>query len=634
MQPTYQILSDYSHLFPAAENRDLVREKIFETGKVLPGTLDMIRKAYQLGVSQTKNLADHLRDPDFVQSCFNIYHFVTSNIRYTKDTPGQEEIRLPARSYADRFTGVDCEDYAILIGGLLTNMGFEPRFEVVGFLPRPIYGHIFCVAYHDGQSIPIDTTPYMDGLGPVVPFATRPKSITHTMEIRLLAGLAPETENYTPNSARRIMGLAGVSMVTPLTQMAMDEQTEAIGRFQNNLMNEETPKRFRKARLQVMLNGLPEAAVFHGVADLVDDINEIGQLVLIAGVDPDDLGEIAGVYSGWAQIGFRPDARMIDIEGIDGLEFDKSHPEYNELILEGIGSFIKRAKNKIKSTAKKATNTVKKVAKITTSTVQKAAKATGQGIKKAAQATGKGVVKFVKNPLYYINKVNPATIVIRNAVLAVLRLNLFKISSRLKYAYLTEDQVKAKGWSLTEHKKLVRTIRTLEEIFNKVGGEKVNLKNAIVKGGGGIGSLGEPATVASTAAATPIIVKIVQALKAIDFVSFFNKKGTPGQNAETSLSLDEEGRAVELLKSTLLSPEEEAAQTKELEEAARAPKVDPSTFNRPEEAEKAFELSRQNLQSGSGPEETGNRSSTADNNTFLWITGIAVVAVGIAVAFK
>jgi hypothetical protein len=50
---------------------------------------------------------------------------------------------------------------------------------------------------------------------------------------------------------------------------------------------------------------------------------------------------------------------------------------------------------------------------------------------------GKG---FFKKLVSKINKINPVTVVLRNGFLAAMKLNLFKVASRIKYAYLSPEE--------------------------------------------------------------------------------------------------------------------------------------------------------------------------------------------------
>ncbi|HEX7414999.1 MAG TPA: hypothetical protein VF411_13225 [Bacteroidia bacterium] len=58
------------------------------------------------------------------------------------------------------------------------------------------------------------------------------------------------------------------------------------------------------------------------------------------------------------------------------------------------------------------------------------------------------VGKKLKDIVHVVNRANPATTLLRVGVLACMKLNLFKIGSNLRYAYLTDEQAKAKDIDL------------------------------------------------------------------------------------------------------------------------------------------------------------------------------------------
>ena len=165
--------------------------------------------------------------------------------------------------------------------------------------------------------------------------------------------------------------------------------------------------------------------------------------------------------------------------------------------------------------------------------------------------------RFTHNALHAFNRFNPATVLLRNGILACMKLNLFKVAQRLKYAYLTEQQAKAKGMDMDRWRQLVRIKEKMANIFYGAGGKSNNMMHSILRGRGnhnhdvnglgyvpdegvfgmdentplpqllgramyesengteGFGELGDPATGASVAAATGIMGIIAELLKKI-----------------------------------------------------------------------------------------------------------------------
>ena len=165
--PTYKKLSSYDSLVDTPQGGKTLMGYGFETA-----TLTELNNACKY-YKQVEKLAKHLKGDSPLQSAFNVWYFLHENIIYNYDTEGQEEIRTPARSWADRLTGIDCDCLAVLTACLLFNMGYKPKFEIVGFNNNNCYSHIFVNL--DGLAI--------DRVLPT--FLKRPDGITNTkiMEI-------------------------------------------------------------------------------------------------------------------------------------------------------------------------------------------------------------------------------------------------------------------------------------------------------------------------------------------------------------------------------------------------------------------------------------------------------------------
>ena len=221
-KPTYKRLADYSHLIDAADGAKTLKGYGFEKS-----TLDELVNACKQ-YKQVERLAAHLKDDDKMQSAFNIWHWLHTNIKYNYDTPGEEEIRTPARTWADRKTGVDCDCLAVFTACLLLNMGYNPCFEIVAFNNSPKFSHIYVNL--DGAAI--------DRVLPV--FLQRPANITKTkiMEIPVyeLSGVG-----------RCDNSLSGVYNST----LAKIQSGTATGNDLNN---------YRKTQVLVTLKGIDEDA--------------------------------------------------------------------------------------------------------------------------------------------------------------------------------------------------------------------------------------------------------------------------------------------------------------------------------------------------------------------------------------
>lgn len=191
---------------------------------------------------------------------------------------------------------------------------------------------------------------------------------------------------------------------------------------------------------------------------------------------------------------------------------------------------------------------------------------------------------FIHKALHATNRLNPATALIRSGVLISMKLNLFKVASRLKFAYLTEDQARQKEVDMSKFERLKKVKEKLEKIFYDAGGKPENLKKAILTGKGnknhevsglgyivddmngldensptslllgnemyndegfnGLGELGSAtASAASITAATGIIGAIAGLLKGIG--NIFPKKNKEGKDFENPDSKEGDGTSAE-----------------------------------------------------------------------------------------
>lgn len=107
--------------------------------------------------------------------------------------------------------------------------------------------------------------------------------------------------------------------------------------------------------------------------------------------------------------------------------------------------------------------------------------------KKAQQAqSGKPTLKErLTKGVHVINRVNPGAALVRAGILVGMKTNMFNISRRLRYAYLSDDRLRQiKNLDMTKIPHLREVRGKLEKIFFGAGGKPENLKAAILTGRG------------------------------------------------------------------------------------------------------------------------------------------------------
>lgn len=510
--PTYQKLDDYSHLISAADGVN----KFVGTGfdKTTLNTLVNTCKKYY---PQVAALAMHLKDPNGneLQTCFNIWHWEHVNLRYNYDAEGKEEIRTPARTWHDRNSGVDCDCLAVFTACLLLNLGYKPKFEIVGFGNSNKYSHIFVNL--NGAAI--------DRVLPT--FLQRAPLITKTLIMEI--------------PVYQLSGLGEIPL--QLTEQLNGIYQNTLSKVFTHTATPEEYLNFRKTQILVTLgNTDPNAFKLAGIImPHVDAIDDEGAMYF-------ENGEIAGIAA-------------------DG-ENELTELEMNGASDVELGKLFKKIKKAVKKAAKKVASGVKKVAKATTTAVKTVAKqsakivksaaksvantakasanlvkagaqaATGkakkaketlkkagsqvkkavvQPVKTVAKATKEVVKKAVVQPIKTAVKVtvvnptkavakaakkvvqtaikigkklfkvifvklNPATILIRNSLRLLIALNFLGMASRLNVANMSKADAVKEGYTETMWNDAKKAMDKVIRFFTKMGGKKANIEKAIKNG--------------------------------------------------------------------------------------------------------------------------------------------------------
>lgn len=276
---------------------------------------------------------------------------------------------------------------------------------------------------------------------------------------------------------------------------------------------------------------------------------------------------------------------------------------------------------------------------------------------------------FFKKVLNVVNKVNPATLLLRNGVLAAMKLNIKNVAARLRWSYLTPEQAAAKGIDPAKFQKLVATRQKLEKIFYGAGGKESNLKKAILGGKGnkdkavsglgmlsmtdasaymneytpleqllgpeiyysenvegmggfrGFGELGEPVTLTSVGAAMGVIAGIVAALKQIGDI--FKKKQPESSDFDESKTDAPENNVSVPANSSTVPPTAtnpivaEQRMTENISNDESEATTNTIVKSSPEYSTPAITAERQMMITDDGPEDTpsATTSNTASTST-------------------
>ncbi len=417
---------NWKSLISTPENKRVVLSKKTSYDEVF----EEVKKHIQESLPLVKRLASELKSDSLKDSAKNVYRFIQKNVRYQNDPSGIEQIALANRTLVNGYG--DCDDMAILAAALITAMGYTPRVYVVRTGRNKEWNHIFVSV--GNESHPQDSRIKGYVIDPVPPLSyfnelcTNIIDVINIMELHSLRGL---------EEIQLFEGIAGIAPMTSITQKCIEREADIL----QNLKNQTNPERkrkwakeFRKNRCLMAMNGMPEQSTVLGMMKHIDTVDDYGRFRL----KPDaPVDEIAGYINGESEI---------------------------NLLTGNIGALKRKNKANKLPNARTQAKQVKKVAK------------------QQARKEEKGKHSKISNAVHALTKVNPLTLVARNGAYALLKMNLFRLGSKLAKGYLTESEAKAKGLNLTEWRKLKEAMPKIEKLFYNIGADPANLKKHILQG--------------------------------------------------------------------------------------------------------------------------------------------------------
>ncbi|MES2386497.1 MAG: hypothetical protein V4543_00740 [Bacteroidota bacterium] len=188
---------EFNALFPIPVSKNLK----LSTNADVSDTIKLVKHVVANYLDDTRLIAQKLRGNTLYETCENIWHFVYDHIRYTIDAKGIEQVRRPARAWADRFEGVDCDCYTTFISSILTNLKIPHILRITAYNNKARFQHIYPVVPCSGKPLgkPGSAPGYItvdcvtDAFDYEVPFS---KKADYTMNLEFLNGI-PEGENST-----------------------------------------------------------------------------------------------------------------------------------------------------------------------------------------------------------------------------------------------------------------------------------------------------------------------------------------------------------------------------------------------------------------------------------------------------
>jgi hypothetical protein len=111
-----------------------------------------ILRADTMSANFTARFAPYLKGSTDQDTLRNVWQFVRKYIRYQKDRSGNEIIKSPGRTWADKYG--DCKSMSVMVASLVKNLGYEYFYRVAFYDPNnPEQGHIYPVAVLPGGEL-------------------------------------------------------------------------------------------------------------------------------------------------------------------------------------------------------------------------------------------------------------------------------------------------------------------------------------------------------------------------------------------------------------------------------------------------------------------------------------------------
>lgn len=485
--------TEFDSLFPHPD----MRKTIVDRNGDISDTMVQIGRVLGTYYKDTAKLAPMLKGKSLKETCNNIWDFIFNHIQYELDQPGEEQLRRPARAWADRVTGVDCDCYSIFAGSVLINLNIPFKLRITKYDGKPYYQHVYVVV-PAGNGVEYIIDPVLNEFNYEKPFSGMkdydnaslgiPIAVLHGVENsptvidQLLAGVGEVSDEqaiYDHLVATRatIVNNPGIIDSVEYPQGFIQMLDYAIDNYWRG-------EKIRNKAFEILAAN--EARINQMMGITHDDLDAIN----------DDNDDYINGFAGVDTVDLVDDDELYPFNGIGELNGKKEREE-------------RKKKRQEKKSDKKAE---RKEEKGERKQERKEAKGFFRKVGVTLKQGGRAFVKF-----------NPVVIAVRNGVLAALRVNFAKLSSRLKWGYATPEQAKASGVSVKRHEASKRALKRVEKIFDdKLQGSSVSLKNAILSGKHNLSGfaddyvdvrgLGEIMSAAAMAAAAPVIVKIIDAV--------------------------------------------------------------------------------------------------------------------------
>ena len=114
-------------------------------------TVKLMAEQVERELPETARITPILKGKNIAESCFNVYTFLHDNIQYQHDdhmmplSKRDEVLRSPARSWAERKEGIDCDCFTKFAISIFKNMGIPCTIKAVSIRPDHALQHVYAI---------------------------------------------------------------------------------------------------------------------------------------------------------------------------------------------------------------------------------------------------------------------------------------------------------------------------------------------------------------------------------------------------------------------------------------------------------------------------------------------------------
>lgn len=466
---------------------------------------------------QAKDIADYLYNKDLKTFCKNIWQFCFDYIQYEFDKPGKEQLRTPQRTWADRTNGVDCDCFSIFISSILTQKNIPHHIRITKYDNNTNWQHIYVIVPKNDKFNPYEPSTYFVIDAVIHSFNTE-KAFTDSKTFYMNGQLGTVTEilNGLDGNGRRMMRkhvLYGI----------LDNEVTGLGAATETELNK-IKTHLEQTRIWIVNN--PTAYKNQG-GDQATMLKMIDYAL-----ENWDKGaatrDKALAILAQNEARYNREVLKLNDTDLDGVI------DFDDYSFDGLGNFgatkaqrvakraAKKEERKDKKEDRKERREDKKEIKADSKTERKVERKEEKQERKTERQEAQGFFRKIgvaakQGGEAVFVKYNPAVIAGRQGLLLAIKLNLFRLASRLSPALSANPSAASK--------KMYDAVMKIYD--DKLQGSSAELNEAIKIGalkqgqdlkGIALGVLGsDPVTLSALLSAVPILVSVVNAINNVEY---------------------------------------------------------------------------------------------------------------------